>query len=953
MTGLVFALQEGENTITILVADGVAKSQHIRDLYLVSVDDCKHEYTEIERVDPTCTTAGYVTKVCGLCEKTVTKKITFVHDIQYGICTICGYRPPCETHDYGNRFEKKWGICVVCGYVDDNHEHAIVDGKCAYCDYEFEAIAVPSTFDNNGDGVNDVFYFSAALPEEFTGEDVIWLDAFNDSTGSHMEYDEIRANSGNIPYPHVYCADKNTTHSITFTFNVETEGLYNVAVHYRIKDQKVRGATFVVNGTQVINHTYGWATADEAYEVRNNDFLIGAYMTGLVFELQEGENTISIIVVDGVDKSQHIRDLYLVPNQYAKCEHNETIDSAVAPTCTETGLTEGKHCDVCNEVLVPQEIVPMASHEWKAKYGWDKGVHWQICSACDGTNSQVAHTVGADGYCTVCDNPIAGSDGVLYWPSSSGAYAEVIDYVGDSARVVIAEEYEGLPVTHISHNAFENKNISSIVLPSSITNIGESAFARCSAMQSISIPASVTEIASGAFSNCSNLSAVYINNLLNWCNISFGNYYANPLYYAHNLYLEGALVKNLVIPAEITSVKSYTFAGGSCFDAITIHNNVTTIGKDAFLNCSNLKSATLPLFALSNIPKSKLVSVVITNGTIIFSSVLQNCYYLESVTLADTITNIGERAFSGCSKLKTINFPEGLTTIGANAFNGCSNLETINFPKGLTTIGANAFKDCSKLIETINGVSYIADCLIGFDNSSALISVREGTKIIADSAFSDCSKLRILTISNTVTSIGYSAFRNCTSLSSITIPDSVTSIGSYAFFGCTNLVYNEYENGCYLGNDTNEYLVLVKMKDTTVDSATIYENTKVINYEAFSGCSNLTSITIPNNVTSIGGYAFYNCSSLTSITIPGSVTSIGEWTFARCSNLTDITIPDSITMIGEYAFVHCESHNKITFKGTIEQWNSIKFGACWHNYCPVAEVICSNGSISLERIEGV
>jgi len=64
---------------------------------------------------------------------------------------------------------------------------------------------------------------------------------------------------------------------------------------------------------QVINHTYGWATADDAYEVRNNDFLIGAYMTGFTFELVEGENTITILVADGVAKSQHFRDLYLVP----------------------------------------------------------------------------------------------------------------------------------------------------------------------------------------------------------------------------------------------------------------------------------------------------------------------------------------------------------------------------------------------------------------------------------------------------------------------------------------------------------------------------------------------------------------------------------------------------------------------------------------------------------------
>ena len=92
--------------------------------------------------------------------------------------------------------------------------------------------------------------------------------------------------------------------------------MYDLAVHYRIKDNKVRGAKFIVNeGTEneyAINHTYGWATTDDAFAVRNNDFLIGAYMTGLVLPLQEGENTITIRVADGVEKSQHFRDLYLV-----------------------------------------------------------------------------------------------------------------------------------------------------------------------------------------------------------------------------------------------------------------------------------------------------------------------------------------------------------------------------------------------------------------------------------------------------------------------------------------------------------------------------------------------------------------------------------------------------------------------------------------------------------------
>ena len=328
MSGMFVELQAGENTIHITCADGVEKAQHFRDLYF-----------------------------------------RFVKEID-----------ECETHDYGNRFEKKWGICVVCGYVDDNHEHSIKDGKCVYCDYEFEVIEVSSVFDNDADGMQDVFYFSAALPEEFTGEDVIWIDAFNDvAPGNHMEYDEVRAGIYNpLPYPHVYCLDSSDD-ELVYTINVEEAGIYEMAVHYRIKDNKVRGAKFVINGgtanEQVINHTYSWATADDAYEVRNNDILIGAYMTGLTVELVAGENTIHITCADGVVKPQHFRDFYFVLVETEECSHSWVDATCTEPkTCTKCGATEGQplehvwvevgsapvlaYCIQCGETIeMPQEHV--------------------------------------------------------------------------------------------------------------------------------------------------------------------------------------------------------------------------------------------------------------------------------------------------------------------------------------------------------------------------------------------------------------------------------------------------------------------------------------------------------------------------------------------------------------------------------------------------------------------
>ena len=146
-------------------------------------------------------------------------------------------------------------------------------------------------------------------------------------------------------------------------------------------------------------------------------------------------------------------------------------------------------------------------------------------------------------------------------------------------------------------------------------------------------------------------------------------------------------------------------------------------------------------------------------------------------------------------------------------------------------------------------------------------------------------------------------------LTSITIPDGVTSIGDSAFENCTSLQFNRYDNGLYLGNETNKYLVLIKPRMQGIKNLAINSKCKIIIGGAFSGCNSLTSVTIPDSVMCIGGRAFLNCSSLTNITIPDSVTSIGISAFWGCTSLTSANIPSSVTSIGSGAFRGCTSLN--------------------------------------------
>jgi hypothetical protein len=182
--------------------------------------------------------------------------------------------------------------------------------------------------------------------------------------------------------------------------------------------------------------------------------------------------------------------------------------------------------------------------------------------------------------------------------------------------------------------------------------------------------------------------------------------------------------------------------------------------------------------------------------------------------------------------------------------------------------------------------------------------------IISRYAFSDCTSIQSIAIPDSVTWIGASAFSGCAGLQSITIPDSVTWIGASAFSGCTSLDYNIYDNGKYLGNSNNPYMVLVEAVDKNITSCKIHSDTKLI-LDAFSGCAKLTSITIPNGVTQIARTAFSGCAGLQSVTIPDSVTWIGEAAFYGCSSLQSITIPGSVTGVRPM-FGNCTGLQSVT-----------------------------------------
>ena len=269
---------------------------------------------------------------------------------------------------------------------------------------------------------------------------------------------------------------------------------------------------------------------------------------------------------------------------------------------------------------------------------------------------------------------------------------------------------------------------------------------------------------------------------------------------------------------------------------------------------------------------------------------------LRTIDIPDSVTSIGEEAFTKCLCLESITIPNSVTSIGRAAFNTCLNLTSITIPNSVTRIGDFAFDNCTSLTS---------------------ITIPDSVTSIGEGAFAGCESLASVTIPDSVTSIGRGAFNICQNLTSATIGNGVVSLGDGVFSWCPKLA--EFK-GKFASEDGRCLIVDGGLKAFAPAGLTEYttpdEVTHISSY-TFYECDDIEHITISEGVTTIGEYAIFGCNNLKSVSIPGSVSDINTSAFGCCAQLTDIDITEGVMYIGDYAFSDCDSLTEITLPSTL------------------------------------
>ncbi len=445
---------------------------------------------------------------------------------------------------------------------------------------------------------------------------------------------------------------------------------------------------------------------------------------------------------------------------------------------------------------------------------------------------------------------------------------------------------------------------------------------------------------------------------------------------------------------------------------------VIAIEKHAFKDCATIEKITLPDSLLE-----------------ISESAFTQCSSLKTVNFGSGLKMIGVRAFEYCTSLETIVLPDSLKTIHNGAFFRCQSLRDVQIPDEIEYFGNGIFTSWNLNYTSFQGGRYLGSstnpylilCLVIDSEVEGGLNLHENTRYIAPAA-GEGRTITGINFGNHVHTIGWNAFNNCygintpitlpssmrvlegyafgychqmtqinlnqglreikegvfcgTGLTSITLPESLKEIGPYVFDGC-GLTYNEFDQGRYLGSESNPYFALMGTTNNEFTQINLHDKTRLLTPYALQTCHNFNSITIPKDVISIPAAAFANAHGITNVTVaednqvyyshlgkiiiekdsqrliyglsgaqipegvkiighsafsilqfsgeitfPSSLTTIEDQAF-RFSRLTTLVLPNNVTKIGAYAFANCSNLIAVTLSENLKVIPNSAFNLCY------------------------
>lgn len=516
-----------------------------------------------------------------------------------------------------------------------------------------------------------------------------------------------------------------------------------------------------------------------------------------------------------------------------------------------------------------------------------------------------------------------------------GIYDDAFSQCDDLTSVVLPNS-----ITYIGENAFYHcDNLVSINIPNSVKSIGDYAFEYCTSLQSIYMPSSVTHLGYNVFYNCSALTSVRLSNSISELDGTFQ--YCSALEHIeipssvrslNYTFCGCTALKEIFIPNSVTYLGAFTFSDCTSLTSVSIPSTVSRLYSEAFSNCSSLATITVrniepPTMSYQNIfnnntyatallrvPQLALPTYRERNWWNLFQNIegdesLNNEYDFEEGGIYYLIT--GENTVSVTYRDKNYNSYSNNVTIPVTVTHGSKTYS-------VTTIGACAFKDCTGI---------------------TVVTIPTSVQEIGSDAFAGCTSVNTLNwnavncwsigelptsgittvnIGNTVESLPNNFVKE-SAITDINIPASVTAIGDSAFFGCTGItsltipesvssIHDNAFEGCSSINTLNWNAVDCwsngNMPTAGIVNPHIGDRVEVLPIGFLAG-SPISSIDIPDGVKHIGGNAFYQCGELTEIDLPDSLRTIGNNTFNGCSKLTSITIPVEVSSIGYNSFANC------------------------------------------------